>query len=302
MKILLLGKDGQLGWELQRALAPLGALVASGREPGVEPRVDLADADALRGLVRSLGPQIIVNAAAYTAVDRAESDLDLAHAVNGVAPGVLAQEAALNGAWLVHFSTDYVFDGSGSTPWAEESPTRPVNAYGRSKLAGEQAIRTAGCHHLILRASWLHSPRGVNFARTMLKVAQARDRLSVVDDQFGAPTGAELLADVAALALRDALRRPELSGTYHVAASGATTWHGYACHVIERARAKGMPIRIAAGNVEAVPSSAYPVPARRPLNSRLDTSRLCRSFRLAMPDWRVGVDRMLDELMDGGYG
>jgi len=298
MKILLLGKDGQLGWELRRALAPLGEVIAMGRGPESGAGVDLADAGVLRSAVRTIAPHVIVNAAAYTAVDQAESNPAMAHAVNAVAPGLLAQQAAAAGAWLMHFSTDYVFDGAGTRPWTEDSPTNPLNVYGQSKIAGEQAIRAAGCRHLILRTSWLHSARGGNFAKTMLRLAQERERLAVVADQYGAPTGAELLAGVAALALHDVQRRPELGGTYHVAAAGQTSWHGYACHVIDRARRKGLPIRVEPGQIEPVSSEAFPLPARRPHNSRLDTTRLCATFGLSMPDWHVGVDRMLDELLD----
>lgn len=298
MKILLLGKDGQLGWELQRALAPLGELIALGRTPQSGAGVDLADMGALRNAVRAVAPQVIVNAAAYTAVDQAESNPVMANAVNAEAPAALAQEAAASGAWLVHFSTDYVFDGSGSQPWTEDSPTDPLNKYGQSKLAGEQAVCAVGGKHLIFRTSWLHSRRGGNFAKTILRLAKERDRLSVVADQYGAPTGAELLADVAALALHDSLRRPALCGVYHVAASGETTWHGYALHVIDRARQKGVPIRVALEHIEAASSNAFPLPARRPHNSRLDTTRLRTTFGLRMPDWRAGVDRMLDELLD----
>ena len=213
MKILLLGKNGQLGWELQRALAPLGEVVALG---SVE--ADLAQPDALAAVVRHVAPQIIVNAAAHTAVDRAESEPALAHAVNAVAPAVLAREAATLSAWLLHYSTDYVFDGSGSMPWTEDAPTGPLNVYGASKLDGEQAIRASGCRHLILRTSWVHAARGGNFARTMLKFAAERDTLRVVDDQVGAPTGAELLADISAHVLRTALQRPQVAeiGRAHV--------------------------------------------------------------------------------------
>ena len=291
MKILLLGKNGQVGWELQRSLAPLGELIALGRADGA----DLGNAEALAATVRAVAPDIIVNAAAYTAVDRAESEPELAHAVNAAAPGVLAREAAACGAWLVHYSTDYVFDGTGCTPWTEDAPTGPINAYGRSKLAGENAIRDSGCRHLILRSSWVYAARGSNFAKTMLKLAAERDALNVIDDQFGAPTGAELLADVTALALRSALQRAELSGTYHLAAAGETTWHGYARHVIEQARAAGRPIRVAADAVAAVPTSAFPTPAQRPLNSRLDTRKLRHAFDLTLPAWQTGVDRMLAE-------
>ena len=292
MRILLLGKNGQVGWELQRALAPLGELVACGSG-----EADLRDPAALATLVRRVAPQLVVNAAAHTAVDRCESEPEGAQAINADAPGLLAREAAAHDALLVHFSTDYVFDGSGSQPWREDDATGPLSAYGRSKLAGEQAIRTSGCRHLILRTSWVYASRGANFARTMLRLAGERESLNVVDDQIGAPTGAELIADVTAHALRGVLRRPELAGTYHVAAAGATSWHGYASHLVDAVRALApSTVKVKPGAIHAVPSSAYPTAARRPMNSRLDCSRLQQAFDLELPDWRVGVDRLLAEL------
>ncbi len=291
MKILLLGKDGQVGWELQRALAPLGELVAWGST-----QADLRDAEGLVAQVRRERPQVIVNAAAHTAVDRCETEPELAMAINAAAPGALARAAASLDALLVHYSTDYVFDGSGSRAWTEGDATGPVNVYGRSKLAGEVAIRDAGGRHLILRTSWVYAARGSNFPRTMLRLAAERDALSVIDDQVGAPTGADLIADITAHALRETVQRPALSGTYHLAASGATTWHGYARHVIEAARARdAQAVRVAPEAIRAVPSTAFPTPARRPLNSRLDTGRLQGAFDLRLPDWRVGVDRLLAE-------
>ena len=295
MKILLLGKNGQVGWELQRALAPLGQVVALDRRG--EPAADLAQPESLAALVRSVRPDVIVNAAAHTAVDKAESEPDLAQAVNAVAPAVLAREAAALGAWLVHYSTDYVFDGSGTAPWAESSPVAPLSVYGRTKADGEAAIRQSGCHHLILRTSWVYAARGGNFAKTMLRLARERDRLTVVSDQFGAPTGADLLADVAAHAIRVVRQRPEVSGTYHAVAAGETSWHGYACHVIEHARAAGQSIKVPPGAIEPVPTSAFPTPARRPANSRLDTTLLRRTFDLTLPPWQQGVDRMLAEVL-----
>lgn len=296
MKILLFGKNGQVGWELQRALAPLGEVVALGSSSS-EFAADFSDPESLAATVRAVAPQWIVNAAAYTAVDRAESEADLARAINANAPGVLAREAAAIGARLVHYSTDYVFDGSGSTPWVEDSPTGPLGVYGATKLEGEEAIRRSGCLHLILRTSWVYAARGGNFAKTMLKLAQERDALKVIDDQIGAPTGADLLADVTAHALRQATRQPEVCGTYHVAAAGHTSWHAYAVHVIEQARAQGRPIRVAREAIEAVPTSAFPTPARRPGNSRLNTRKLQDTFDLRLPAWQSGVDRMLAEVL-----
>jgi dTDP-4-dehydrorhamnose reductase len=295
MKILLFGKSGQVGWELQRALAPLGELVALDRR-SADAHGDFEHPAALAHIVQALRPDVIVNAAAYTAVDRAEGEPERAALVNTEAPRVLAREAAAIGAWLVHYSTDYVFDGSGSTPRAEDAPTGPLSVYGRTKLEGEQHIRTSGCRHLILRSSWLYAARGGNFARTMLQLAAERDALVVVDDQHGAPTGADLLADVTAHALRAALANPSLAGSYHAVAAGETTWHRYAAFVIGWARAQGLPIRVAPGAVRAVPSSEFPSAARRPLNSRLDTGKLRAAFGLTLPPWELGVLRMLREV------
>jgi len=297
MKILLLGKNGQVGWELQRALAPLGELVALDFDSPGPLSADFSKPESLAATVRAVAPDIIVNSAAHTAVDKAESEPDLARALNATAPGVLAREAAATGAWLMHYSTDYVFDGSGSTPWAETSPTGPLSVYGATKLEGEDAIRASGCRHLIFRTSWVYAARGGNFAKTMLKLAKERDALTVIDDQVGSPTGADLLADLTAHALRAALVRPELAGTYHAVAQGETSWHGYARHVIEFARAAGQPIKVAADAVRAVPTSAFPTPARRPGNSRMDTRKLRDSFGVVLPSWQTGVERMLTEVM-----
>jgi dTDP-4-dehydrorhamnose reductase len=294
MKILLFGKGGQLGWELQRALDPLGEVVALGTTSSPL-HADFSRPELLAQTVRSVRPDVIVNAAAHTAVDKAESEPALAEALNARAPAVLAQEAAALGAWLVHYSTDYVFDGSGQTPRDEQSPTAPLSVYGRSKLAGEEAIRASGCRHLILRTSWVYGARGGNFARTMLRLAGERDRLTVIDDQFGAPTGADLLADITAHALRACREQPELGGTYHAVAAGETTWHGYARFVIAWARAQGLPLKVADDAVEAVPTTAFPTPARRPLNSRLSTAKLRQAFDLTLPPWQKGVERMLTE-------
>jgi len=297
MKVLLLGKNGQVGWELQRALAPLGEIIAPGRSASSTLTGDLQQLDALAGTVRSVAPDVIVNAAAYTAVDKAEIEPQLAFAINGAAPGILADEAAKLGSWLVHYSTDYVFSGAGSVAWTEDSATGPLNVYGRTKLEGETRIRSSGCRHLILRTSWVYAARGSNFMKTMLRLASERDALSIIDDQFGAPTGAELLADVTAQVLPLARANPEVSGTYHLAASGVTTWHGYACHVIEHARAAGQPMKVAREAIRRVPASAFPTPASRPANSRLDTKKLRETFKLTLPDWTLGVERTLAELL-----
>ncbi|MGQ0708617.1 MAG: dTDP-4-dehydrorhamnose reductase [Rhodoferax sp.] len=301
MTVLLLGAQGQLGWELRRSLAVLGPVVAVARGAmGLEGgwQGDLTDVDGLRMALRALRPRIIVNAAAYTAVDKAETERDAAWCVNAQVPAVLAEEATALGAWLLHYSTDYVFDGSGSRPWCEDDATGPLSVYGASKLAGEEAVRQHA-QHLVLRTSWVYAARGQNFAKTMLRLALQRDELRVVDDQWGAPTGADLLADVSAHVLRAVLRPSEgvaLAGTYHLAASGETTWHAYAQCVVDSLRASHRAAQCRTQAITAVGSDAFPVAARRPLNSRLDTRKLRETFGLHLPDWRVGVLRMLEEI------
>ena len=294
MKILLFGKNGQLGWELQRSLAVLGELTALDFDSADLP-ADFRRPAELAVTVRALRPDVIVNAAAHTAVDQAQSEPEVAAALNCEAPRVLAAEAAALGAWLLHYSTDYVFDGSGNTPRDENAATGPLSVYGRTKLEGENAIRASGCRHLILRTSWVYAARGNNFARTMLELAAQRETLSVIDDQIGAPTGADLLADLSAHALRSVQGQPQLGGTYHAVAAGQTSWYGYARFVIEWARAHGLPVKVAAEAIRAVPSSAYPTPAPRPLNSRLATDKLRRAFGLTLPQWQSGVERMLSQ-------
>ncbi|MEK8049901.1 dTDP-4-dehydrorhamnose reductase [Ideonella sp. DXS22W] len=294
MHIVLLGPDGQVGWELRRALAPLGQVTALTRADGG----DLARPAELAAKLRSLKPDAVVNAAAYTAVDKAEGDAALAHTINADAPGAVATVMAELGGWLLHYSTDYVFDGSGDQPRDETAPTGPLSVYGRTKLAGEEAILASGCRHLILRTSWVHAARGGNFARTMLRLAAERDSLNVIDDQIGAPTGADLLADVAAHALRGAVANPSLSGTYHAVAAGETSWCQYARHVIGWARDRGVALKCGPETVNAIPTSAYPTPATRPLNSRLDTHKLRNAFGLRLPDWQAGVERMLAEALN----
>ena len=296
MKILLLGKNGQLGWELQRSLAPLGEVIALDRH-STDWCGDLANLQGLAETVRGLRPDVIVNAAAHTAVDKAESEPDLAHTLNALAPGVLAREAHELGALLVHYSTDYVFDGSGSAPWQESDSPAPLSVYGRSKLAGEQQIQAVCPRHLIFRTSWVYAARGGNFAKTMLRLAQERETLSVIDDQFGAPTGADLLADVSAHAIRQVLQRPRDAGLYHLAASGETTWHKYAKHVVAQSIRAQPAIKIIASDIKAVASSAFQTAATRPLNSRLNTARLQQTFGLSLPPWQHGVDRMLAEIL-----
>ena len=290
MKLLLFGAGGQVGWELQRALAPLGELTALHRGD-----IDFKSGDALQARVEAVAPQAIVNAAAYTAVDRAETEPEFAHAINAAAPARLARAARSLGAWLVHYSTDYVFDGSGDAPRDEDAATAPLNVYGRTKLDGERAIRAANCRHLILRTSWVYAARGGNFARTMLGLAAERERLSVVADQVGAPTGAELIADATAHALRVAFERPGVSGTYHLVAGGETSWHGYAMHVIDAARRAGRALTVQ--RIDPIATRDWPTPAARPLNSRLATRKFAETFGLSMPPWQAGVDRMLAEVL-----
>ncbi len=294
---MLLGKNGQVGWELQRALSVLGELVACDFDSPGELQADFSQPDSLLPLIRRVRPDVIVNAAAHTAVDKAESEPGLARAINATAPGVIAREAAATGALLVHYGTDYVFDGSGSAPRDESAPTGPLSVYGRTKLEGEELIRASGCRHLILRTSWVYAARGGNFARTMLRLAAEREALDVIADQFGAPTGAELLADVTAHALRRVQATPALAGIYHCVAGGETSWHGYASFVVEWARVQGVQVRVAADAVRPIPTSAYPTPAQRPLNSRLDTRKLRAAFDLVLPDWHLGVERMLSEVL-----
>ena len=295
MKILLFGKGGQVGWELQRSLAPLGELVALDHDSR-ELCGNFADLAGIAATVRAVSPDVIVNAAAHTAVDKAEAEPQLARTLNALAPGVLADEAQKIGAWLVHYSTDYVFDGSGDTSWRESDATGPLSVYGQTKREGELAVARCA-HHLIFRTSWVFAARGANFAKTMLRLASERETLNVIADQIGAPTGAELLADVTAHALRMVQDSPQLAGTYHLVAGGETSWHGFACHVLEYARARGREFKVAPGAVKAITTAEYPTPARRPLNSRLDTRRLRETFGLHLPDWRIAVDRMLDEIL-----
>lgn len=294
MKILLFGKGGQVGWELQRSLAPLGQVIALDFD-STDWCGDFTNLNGLAETVRRIAPDIIVNAAAHTAVDKAESEPELTRTINALAPGVLADEAQKLGAWLVHYSTDYVFDGSGCKSWKETDATGPLSVYGQTKLEGEHAVARCA-RHLLFRTSWVYAARGANFAKTILRLAKERDQLKVIDDQIGAPTGAELLADVTALALRSVQTQPELAGLYHLAASGETSWHGYAKFVIEQARCAGQTIRVKPEAIEVIPGSAYPLPAQRPQNSRLDTRKLQAAFGLSLPPWQAGVERMLVEI------
>jgi dTDP-4-dehydrorhamnose reductase len=298
MKILLLGKNGQVGWELQRSLAPLGEVLALDRQSTTHCG-DLSQPERLAQTVREWRPDVIVNAAAHTAVDKAESEPDLARCLNATAPAALAQAAAEVGAWLVHYSTDYVFNGQGDLPWQEGDATGPLSVYGQTKLEGEQAIAASGCKHLIFRTSWVYAARGGNFAKTMLRLAAERERLTVINDQHGAPTGADLIADVTAHAIRQVMANsaPTLAGIYHLVASGETTWHGYASHVISQARNIQPELGMKVSDIAPVPTSAFPTPAQRPLNSRLSTHKLQQAFGLVLPPWQQGVNRMLAEIL-----
>jgi dTDP-4-dehydrorhamnose reductase len=290
-KILLLGKDGQVGWELRRSLATLGEVVALGRTYGG----DLSDLDALAATVQRVHPGAIVNAAAYTAVDRAESEAELAFRINGEAPGLLARQAAGLGIPLIHYSTDYVFDGCGSEARDEAAPTAPLSVYGASKLAGEEQIRASGCRHLIFRTSWVYGLHGQNFARTILRLAATRSELRVIDDQVGAPTGAELIADVTALALHRLSSAPALRGLFNLVARGEVSWFGYTRFLIGEASQRGVPLMAKSEAVQPIPATAYPTAARRPANSRLNPNRLESVLGLRMPPWQDGVNRLLDE-------
>lgn len=296
MKILLLGKSGQLGWELQRSLAYLGELLVLDRSGKKGFCGDLSDLEGLRATVVTFKPDVIVNAAAYTAVDRAESEQQLSQLTNTQAPMILAEEALKVGAWLVHYSTDYVFDGSGNRAWCESDATGPLSQYGQTKLDGEQAIKDSGCKHLIFRTSWVYSSRGNNFAKTILRLASERETLSVIHDQIGAPTSAALLADCTAHALRQVMNNPELAGLYHLAASGQTTWHDYAAFVIKHAQALGKELLVT--EIKPIVTSEYPTAAKRPLNSRLDTTKFCSTFGLVLPEWQNGVIRMIHETIE----
>ena len=293
MKILLLGKNGQVGWELQRSLAPLGEVLALDRR-STSHCGDMTNLEGLAETVRVFRPDVVVNAAAYTAVDKAETDQQTADLVNALAPEVLARSCEAIGADLVHFSTDYVFDGSGQKPWVESDATGPVNVYGHSKLAGEQGIAKQGAKHVIFRTSWVYGTEGGNFAKTMLRLAQEREKMAVINDQFGAPTGAALLADITTLCLQQA---QPLTGIYHLAAAGETSWHAYAQYVLQSAQALKPGLNYTVKEVAAVPTSEFPTPAARPLNSRLNCSQLENALQLKLPAWQTGVDAMLAKIL-----
>lgn len=293
MNILLFGKTGQVGWELQRALAPLGKLTALDVH-STEYCGDFSNPEGVAETVRRIRPDVIINAAAHTAVDKAESEPGLAQLLNATSVEAIAKAAAEIGTWVIHYSTDYVFPGTGDTPWSESDATAPLNVYGETKLAGEKAVQDNCTKHLIFRTSWVYAGKGNNFAKTMLRLAKERVELAVIDDQFGAPTGAELLADCTAHAIRVALKNPDVAGLYHLVAGGETTWHSYATLVFDEARKAG--IELALNKLNAVATSTYPTPARRPNNSRLNTLKFQKTFDLVLPQWDIGVKRMLAEM------
>lgn len=294
--LLVTGSNGQVGFELRRSLAPLGEVIALDRTA-----CDLSRPDSLREVVRSIRPDVIVNAAAYTAVDQAETEQALAFAVNGAAPGVLAEEARAAGSLLVHYSTDYVFAGTGDSPYIESDATGPLSVYGQSKLAGEAAVEAAQGSSIVLRTSWVAGAHGANFAKTMLRLGRERDALRVIADQFGAPTTASLIADVTARIIDRAWLHGDRAGfpggIYHLAAAGETSWHGYATEVLRHAASKGVVLKVDPDAIEAIPATAYPLPAPRPSNSRLSTQKLRETFDIHLPDWQQGVHHLLDQLL-----
>lgn len=299
MKIVLLGKDGQVGWELQRALAPLGDVVASEQS-----EVDIQRLDSLRSWLRLHRPDAIVNAAAYTAVDQAEAEPDKARIVNTDAVGVMAEEAGRLGAWVIHYSTDYIFDGTKLAPYVEDDAANPLSVYGRTKWDGEELLRKGHAKHVIFRTSWVFAARGKNFLRTIVRLAKEKETLRVIADQWGAPTGADLLADVTALVWHRVMasgQAHDLAGTYHLVAAGETNWHQYAQYVLTLAKERGVPLKVSPEAVEPISTDAYPLPAKRPKNSRLLTAKLTKVFGLHMPDWRYHVRRCLDELALQGH-
>ena len=287
-KILLFGKVGQVGWELRRTLAPLGQLVCVDF-----PEVDLTKPDSIRGWIRDTAPDLIINAAAYTAVDKAETDTALATAINAEAPGLMAEEARQRGALLVHYSTDYVFDGAKTTPYVEEDAPNPLGAYGRTKLAGDTAIRQVGGRHLIFRLCWVYGTRGSNFLLTMQRLAREREQLRVVHDQIGCPTGSRLIAETTALSLQQVRTSGDtdrFTGTYHLCCAGQTSWHGFASAIIAKLPAAERKCR----EIAAVPSTEYPTPTKRPAYSVMSCGKLHRTFGLTLPDWRDNLGLVLD--------
>lgn len=296
MKILLFGKNGQVGWELNRSLQPLGEVIAIGRE-----EADFSEPESLRQIIRNISPDVIVNAVAYTAVDKAEAEEGLALKINAEAPGVLAEEAKKLGALLVHYSTDYVFDGTKKSPYVESDKPNPINAYGRTKLAGEQVIQSSGCDYLIFRTSWVYASRGNNFLLTMLRLAQEREELSIVSDQIGSPTSARLIADISVLCVRQAVSERASgvfsAGLYHLTASGCTSWHGFTKEIVNLAE-NNSSLELNIKNIKPIPTADYPTPAVRPMNSKLTLTKLENNFTIEIPGWRKGLQLCLDECLE----
>jgi dTDP-4-dehydrorhamnose reductase len=298
MKILLFGKDGQVGWELQRSLSCLGDLICLGRN-----EADLENLLGLRRLIERHRPDVVVNAAAYTAVDNAESDETTAKAINAIAAGVLAEETAKHNAWLVHYSSDYVYDGTKTSPYVESDVTCPLSVYGNTKQEGDDLIRKHNPKHLIFRTSWVYASRGSNFIKTILGLAQKRDDLRVVDDQFGAPTSACLIADVTALGIYLVLQQKtdhsgtDLAGTYHLVAAGETNWFGLAQFVLEQAQARGVAVKVKPSQVLAIATEEYRVIAKRPKNSRMATDKIREAFGIHLPQWHYHVELALDDIL-----
>jgi dTDP-4-dehydrorhamnose reductase len=288
--ILIIGKIGQVGWELRRTLAPLGHLVCVDY-----PEIDLTDAGSIRKWVRETVPAVVVNAAAYTAVDKAETESERCHQINGVAPGILAEEAERFGALMVHYSTDYIFDGTKQTPYVEEDAPNPLGAYGRSKLAGDQAVMQVNGAHLIFRLCWVYGARGQNFMLTMMRLAREREKLRIVRDQVGCPTWSRMIAETTALALKQVIAasdRTAFSGAYHLAASGQTSWYGFAEAIIGSMPEDGKKCKI----IEPITTSEYPLPAKRPAFSVLSCEKLLRTFGLKLPDWEESLRLVLDKV------
>lgn len=295
-KILLFGKNGQVGYELQQRLKRLGHVIALGVD-SADYCGDFSRPQDVIDSIEAIRPDVVVNAAAYTAVDKAESEPDLAFKINAETPGLIAEVCEKLDAWFVHYSTDYVFDGSGSAPWNEWHTPAPINIYGKTKLQGERLVASACRKHLILRTSWVFGVHGGNFAKTMLRLAQERDSLSVVDDQIGAPTSAALLAQLTVEVIPQLQKHPELAGLYHAAASGETSWYGYAKFVLGYAAKLGHQMKLDLANIQPVSSDQFPTPAKRPNNSRLDTHKLRGTFGLDLPEWQLGVTEMLDQII-----
>ena len=296
MHILLFGKDGQVGASLQRRLSPYVKLTALGRSDSSYCG-DLSNLSGISATVGNLRPDFIINAAAYTAVDRAETEAAIAARINSEAPAALARAAKAAGAWLVHFSTDYVFDGSGDKFWNESDPPGPINVYGRTKLAGEEAISSVHANHIILRTSWVYAPFRNNFVTSILRQATEKPELNIVDDQIGAPTSADLVADVTYQAITAARRRPDSAGLYHLAAAGTVSRHGCATYIVDQAAQLGFSLQARPDTIKATKSAEYQTAARRPMNSRLDTGKLRETFNIALPDWKLGITALLKQTM-----